>query len=224
MIELKIGSSVAESADTATIALKWVTALLDAAASASWPLSAFAIAFLFRDSIRSLLERAVYLKGMGLDLDFRRELEGAREASASVQSDLNAEEPVSPSDIGEQQLQAELPIDPLTSVLTSFRTVEDKLFEITGFSDRRAIRALEKLHIIPADTVNLYNQLLSTRNAALHQIGWGISPYDALEFENLTKVLVAALEGIKPSAALRKHEIDDVLRSMPAISKQRALF
>lgn len=214
--------------DTASITLKWATVILESTASAAWPISVFAIAYLFRNNLKNLLERVVSVNGAGLAVDFGDKLEEAREASASVQSDLDSGDPAAPSDFDVQQVPALLPDDPLTAVLTAFRQIEDKLLEITGVSDRRAIWALQTLHILPSDAVNLYEQLLSSRNAALHQPDRRISPYEALEFENLVKVLLAALNAVKPSASMRRQDIEKAIKSKPAISwtkaKQRSMF
>ncbi|NTA58124.1 hypothetical protein G6L32_05665 [Agrobacterium tumefaciens] len=228
MIELKVGSQVPESVETASIILKWATVVLETTASAAWPISVFAIAYLFRHNVRNLLERVVSVNGAGVAVDFGKKLEEAREASASVQSELDSEDLAAPSNFDDQQAPTLLPDDPLTSVLTAFRHIEDKLLEITGVGDRRAIWALQTLHILPSDTVNLYEQLLSSRNVALHQPDRRISPYEALEFENLVKVLLAALDAVKPSALMRRQEIELAIRSKQAISwakaKQRSMF
>lgn len=225
MFELKVGPQIVENIDNAGIFLKWATLILETAASAAWPISAVVIASLFRHSLRRLLERVVSVNGAGVAVDFGQQLEEAREASTSVQSDLNADDPAAQPNVDNQQPLNELKIDPLEAVLNAFRNVEDKLFEMTGLSDRRAVLTLHAFKIIRTDTVKLYDRLLSTRNAALHQVDRPISLYEAREFEDLAKVLVAALEAVKSTAAMHRPEISKAIKSMLAVSpKQRAMF
>jgi len=199
MLELKIGK-----VDDAMDCLTFISSLIE---SVSWPIAAFAIAFLFRAQIRKLIDRIRKLSVGENSVDFGEKLDEAEAEAVTVIPAATTPEPkVAPlPDLRTQQLIA---LAPAAAVLDSWRVIERKTLKMaepyySGSSPNRdgkrmltfrgAVKALFESGVISSSTYTLLLDLQQLRNAAAHDED--VSTADAFRFTALATEVLRFLDG-----------------------------
>jgi hypothetical protein len=163
----------------------WQTFVASLVRSLAWPLAVIAVAWLFREKLRALLENVQFLKGFGVEASFRDRLEKGRSLEAENIEGLprpnKAETPPTErpdgANISARDVAATLANDPRAAVLASWRFLELAL-------QRRLIQAgyfmpestdvvaqaafLAKRELLSANDLEVIRLYASLRNDAAH--------------------------------------------------------
>lgn len=198
MLELKLSK--------ADDAMDWLTFISSVVGSIAWPIAAFAIAFLFRSQLRTLLDRIRKLSVGDKSVDFG-ELLGEAEADVVTALPTAAPEPASLS-LPDPRTAQLIALSPSAAVVDAWRAVEkdvrDRAHPLAlnysktatmrlPLAFRFAARLLLDAGRITSSTFALLLDLQGLRNAAAH--GEEISPAEAIRFTTLAKQALFFLEG-----------------------------
>lgn len=186
MLELKIGK-----VDGAMDCLTFISSLIE---SVSWPIAAFAIAFLFRAQIRKLIDRIKKLSMGDHSVDFSEKLDEAEAEAVTVIPAAAAPESEG-LQLPDPRTQQLIALSPAAAVLDSWRVIERKTLKMaepfySGTSPNRdgkrvvmfrgAVKSLFENGMISSSTYTLLLDLQQLRNAAAHNED--VSAADAIRF------------------------------------------
>jgi len=177
-----------------------LTFVAELAKALSWPVAAVAIALIFREQIRALLQRIKKGKVGPAEFEFEERVAELRRETAEAQPPSTPVE-VSPS------LVSQALNDPRGAIVSAWLQVEEAARDLAlsrglippkmAKSAVSLIRAIQKAEIVNLQHLGLFDALRDLRNRAVHDADFSPDSESVLSYAKLSAELVAALKAAK---------------------------